>query len=203
MKKYHVAEISVVLALVFAIVCSLAGFASECDDIRNSVIRLHILANSDSTEDQNVKLIVRDTLLKSGLSLFDGKMNVDNAEEVVNINKDIIIKLVNETLKENGFEYEADIYLTEEYFETRVYEDFTMPAGKYKALKIILGEGKGHNWWCVMFPPLCLPAAEDNVSIDTVFTEKGAEIVSDNGKYEVKFKIIELIEELRYRIMAK
>ncbi len=203
MKKFHIAECSIALALVISILSSIFGFATECDNVRNKVVRLHILANSDSQEDQNIKLKVRDTLLSSGEELFSGETNRDNAEKILNKNKDNIKKIINNVLFENGFEYTADVYLIDEYFETREYDGFIMPAGKYKALKIILGEGKGHNWWCVMFPPLCLPAAKQNGDIDAFFTEEGAEIISNQDKYIMKFKIIEIIEGIKERLVTK
>lgn len=203
MKRYRIIELSVALALVISVVTSIVGFANDCNDIRNNVIRLHILANSDSPEDQEIKLKVRDELLECGSELFSGKMNRENSEEILADNINDIQYIINGVLADNGFDYGCEIYLTDEYFETREYEDFTMPAGEYRALKIILGEGGGHNWWCVMFPPLCLPAAKDNASIDAVFTDNSADIIANSGKYEVRFRIIELIEELRLCLMAK
>ena len=123
--------------------------------MRKSIVRLHILANSDSAEDQAVKLIVRDTLLDCGGELFSGKVNVDNATDILNREKEKLTSIVNNTLSEQGFGYNAEIILVKEYFTTRVYENFTLPAGEYLALKVVLGKAEGHNWWCVMYPPLC------------------------------------------------
>lgn len=203
MKKIHIAEISVAIALIISIITSIVGFGAECENIRQDVVRLHILANSDSDKDQQVKLAVRDALLNSGKNLFKGVVNVNNAEICLNSQKDELIRIANNVLTENGFEYTAQIYLTEEYFTTRVYEDFTLPAGEYLALKVILGEGEGHNWWCVMFPPLCLPAASEKTDIDAFFGETGAEIIQSGAKYEMKFKVIEIFESLKSRFTAK
>lgn len=203
MKKYRIIELSVAFAFIISAIASVGAFANECNNIRDNVIRLHILANSDSAEDQNIKLIVRDELLKSGIGMFKGEMTVENSERILKNNICELKTLINDILEENNFEYECDIYITDEYFETREYENFTMPAGRYKALKIILGEGKGHNWWCVMFPPLCLPAAKDNVNIDNVFNEKGVNIVTESDKYVFKFKIIELIEDIKIMLSSK
>lgn len=200
MKKFRIAEISVTFGMIIAVLFSVIGFEKECCNIRNDVVRLHILANSDSDEDQRVKLSVRDALLNSSKELFNGTINKDNAEQALKINKDELIRTANKVLKENGFNYTTQIYLTEEYFTTRTYENFTLPAGEYMALKVVLGNGEGHNWWCVMFPPLCLPAASKNADIDAVFGESGAEIIQNAAKYEMRFKIIEIIESIKCKL---
>ncbi len=200
MKKIKMLEISVAVGLVISMVFSVVSFGVSCNDIRNSVLRLHILANSDSEADQAVKIIVRDALLKSGSELFDGDMTVDNAQSCLSAHKNQLIAYINNILKDNGFEYESDVYLVREYFNTRSYDEFTLPAGEYLALKVILGNGIGHNWWCVMFPPLCLPAATENTELDIVFNHNCTQIVKSSPDYEIRFKIIEIIERLRCKI---
>ncbi len=200
MKKTQMIEISVAIGLVLSIVFSVIGFGADCREIRNNVVRLHILANSDSQEDQNVKLLVRDALLSCGSDIFGGTVDVDNASECLAKEKEALIKTANKVLSENGFDYTADIFLTEEYFQTREYENFTLPAGEYLALKVILGKGEGHNWWCVMFPPLCLPAATQKTNTEIILGKDGADIISSPVKYEMRFKIVEIIEELRQRL---
>ncbi len=200
MKKKQIIEISVALGLVISIAFSVIGFGANCNDIRNNVVRLHILANSDSEEDQDVKLLVRDALLSCGSVIFDGSVDVKNASESLEKEKDIIINTANKVLSENGFNYTADVFLTEEYFQTRAYENFTLPAGEYLALKVILGKGEGHNWWCVMFPPLCLPAATKKTNTEIILGKNGAEIISNPVRYEMRFKIVEIIEDLKQRL---
>lgn len=197
MKKIYFVEASVALSLVLTLVFSIIGFGLKCDEIRSDVVRLHILANSDSEEDQHVKLIVRDALLNCGEKLFSGVADIKNAEEILISDKDKLLKIIDEILKSNGFDYTSQIYITEEYFSTRTYENFTLPAGRYAALKIVLGEGEGHNWWCVMFPPLCLPAASEKTELDITFGEKGTEVITNNSKYEIRFKIIEIYEKIK------
>ena len=172
MRRIQMIEISVAVGLVVSMIFSIIGFSADCREIRNNVIRLHILANSDSEEDQRVKLLVRDTLLSCGSELFCGTVNKENASEYLAEEKDVLIRKANEVLAQNGFDYKADMFLTEEYFTTREYENFTLPAGEYLALKVILGKGEGHNWWCVMFPPLCLlqpTPAQDEPIVYTSF----------------------------------
>lgn len=201
--KRKIFEISISVALVFSIVVSLTGFQKECSNLRNDVLRLHILANSDSDEDQKIKLAVRDALLTCGKKLFSGETNINNAEELLASEKEELVKVANKVLEENGFNYKSCITLIDEYFTTRTYDEYTLPAGKYKALKVILGEGEGHNWWCVMFPPLCLPAAAENTDVDLYFTDNGSEIIKSSPKYEIRFKIVEIIEEFKNKINNK
>ena len=199
MKKIRMIEISVALGLVFTLMFSVASFAISCNGIRNDVVRLHILANSDSDIDQNVKLKVRDKLLQSGNELFSGNMTVETAYDVLSENKKDIEAYINNILSEEGFDYRSQVQLVREYYPTRTYEAFTLPAGEYLSLKVILGNGDGHNWWCVMFPPLCLPAATENKDINAVFDDDGVKIVKSSDKYEIRFKIIEIFERIRSR----
>ncbi len=189
------AALLAVLSIIVLNVCD--GFAAA-GNVRNECLRLHILAASDSPEDQNVKLLVRDRLLEIGAEIFSGSSNSDEAIEKIEKNKDKLIAAANSVLEENGFRYTADIIIEEEYFETRQYEDIKLPAGVYKACKVILGEGEGHNWWCVMFPPLCLPAAvkKDGDEVYAVFSEEGADLISGKSGYKIKFKIVEIFEEI-------
>lgn len=198
--KSNKLEISLAIALIVSIVFSIVGFDYECNKIRNSVLRLHILANSDSEADQQVKLMVRDALLESGTDIFSGKTSVSDAETLLMSEKDKLIETANKVLKENGSEYKAKIGFTEEYFTTRTYEDYTLPAGTYKAIKVILGEGEGHNWWCVMFPPLCLPAATQNTDVDLYLTKENVRIIKSKPEYEIRFRIIEIIENIKSKI---
>lgn len=200
MKKIHILEVSITLALVFSVIISTVSFGAECKKIRQDVVRLHILANSDSSEDQNIKLKIRDALLNCGSEIFAGELNVENAVEVINAEKPALKELINDMLSENGFDYKAEISVEKEFFITRQYDCFTMPAGEYLALKIILGNGEGHNWWCVMFPPLCLPTVTQEKDIKYFLGDNGAEIIQNSTKYEVKFKIVEIFESIKNRI---
>ena len=191
-------EISVAMALVFSVVFSIVGFGKKCNEIRSDVLRLHILADSDSPEDQNIKLTVRDALLNCGNEIFSGTTDLETVRERLENERTNIISIIDKLLKKNGFDYKSDIYLTEEYFTTRTYGEYTLPAGKYLAIKVILGEGEGHNWWCVMFPPLCLPAAtSDKKELDDYFDFQSSSLIKSNPKYDMRFKIIEIIEKIK------
>ena len=195
MKKFKLFEISLFAGLLIAIIFSITGFASTCEEIRGDVLRLHVIANSDSDEDQQLKLKVRDAVLKAGKNIFNGSVTKENAEEKIENEKEILIKAAKKVIKENGFDYDVDITVTDEYFNTRTYENVTLPAGKYKAVRVLIGESAGKNWWCVMFPPHCIPAAETN--IDLYFSDKEVKLVETNPKYEVRFKIIEIYESIK------
>lgn len=199
MKKYFSVKLiaglsAFAVAVGFAVSC--AAFSLQCDQVRNDVLRLHILANSDSPADQAVKLRVRDALLETGSSLFDGSTNADNAAEKLAAQCDYLISVSQKVLVDNGFDYSINIYVADEFFETRSYGDVTMPAGRYTALKVILGEGKGHNWWCVMFPPLCLPAADAGDAMD-YFDNSQAKLVESSPKYEIRFRFVEIFERFK------
>ena len=194
--------ISIIIGFVLYLAFSITYFSSVSGEIRENVVRLHILADSNSKIDQEVKLKVRDALLEKNTQLLSNKVTPENAEEYFKQSKDELEKCANEVLKENGFDYTAKITLGKEYYTTRVYEDLTFPAGTYTSIKVVLGSGEGKNWWCVMFPPLCVPVAtggvetDDSVSLEEYLDENGKRIVESNGKFKVGFKIVEIYERL-------
>lgn len=200
MKKYRKAEISIAVGLVIAILFSVCGFGADCAEVRDNVVRLHILANSDSESDQAVKLLVRDALLESGAKIFSGAASVDDASDILESEKELIVSAAEKVLRENGFDYKVSVSMEKEYFTTRAYENFTMPAGEYLALKVIIGNGDGKNWWCVMFPPLCLPAAGENTDIDAILGSDGAKLIQNSPRYEMRFKIVEIYERIKFRL---
>ena len=194
--------ISLIIGFVLYLAFSITYFSSVSGEIRESVVRLHILADSNSKIDQEVKLKVRDALLEKNTQLLSNKVTPENAEEYFKQSKDELEKCANEVLKENGFDYTAKITLGKEYYTTRVYENLTFPAGTYTSIKVVLGSGEGKNWWCVMFPPLCVPVAtggvetDDGVALEEYLDENGKRIVESNGKFKVGFKIVEIYERL-------
>ncbi|MBQ7957530.1 MAG: stage II sporulation protein R [Clostridia bacterium] len=195
MKKIRLFEISLLAGLVIAVVFSITSFASTCDEIRTDVLRLHVIANSDSEEDQQLKLKVRDALLKTGKNIFDDSVTRENAEEKIRNEKEKLELTAKKVIRENGFDYDVEITVTEEFFNTRTYENITLPAGKYMAVRVLIGENAGKNWWCVMFPPLCIPAAQADINL--YLDEKEVKLVETNPKYEPRFKIIEIYEEIK------
>ncbi len=201
--KIFLSVIAVVIVLYTAF--SFTYFSAASESVRSDVVRLHILANSDSKKDQEVKLLVRDALLDKNTKLLTDGVTTDNAEEFFLENKETLLETAKETLKNNNFKYDVSISLGKEYFETRRYGELIFPAGEYTSLKVVLGEGKGHNWWCVMFPPLCVPSAADIETDESktadYLTHGGEKIVNGGNKYIIKFKILEIYEELRNELL--
>ena len=201
-KRDKIFLIALIIAYILYCAFSITYFSSVSGEIRESVVRLHILADSNSEIDQNVKLKVRDALLEKNTQLLSDKVTPENATEYFKNSKDELEQCANEVLKENGLNYKATITLGKEYYTTRVYEDLTFPAGVYTSIKVVLGSGEGKNWWCVMFPPLCVPVADggietaDNVNLEDYLNEDGKRLVSSQGKFKVGFKVIEWYEKL-------
>lgn len=188
---------SVCIAFVLAVIYSLIPFQAQCENISNDVFRLHILANSDSEYDQSVKLKVRDRVLEYTRELFDSAGSKKEAEELIAENLSEIESVAEAELKSLGCDHTVTAEIKNMYFTTRHYEAFTLPSGIYDALRITIGSGKGHNWWCVMYPSICVSAAaeQDERAKQALDTEE-YEIVK-NEKFTYKFKVIELFEKLR------
>lgn len=197
-------EVAVCLALISAIVLSFAHFDAACEDLRKSVLRLHIIANSNTAADQQIKLKIRDEILKNSNTLFEDCDDLDSAILSAKTNIEDINKIANKVLKENGFSYTASARIGDSYFETREYEDFTLPAGTYKSLIVDLGKAEGKNWWCVVFPKVCLGASsEDKAKLSDSAAEESAEIAESKEEYKVKFKIVEWYEDFKKKFKKK
>ena len=187
MKKYLPTVLCILLSALLIAAIPTDAEASIYED----TVRLHILANSDSDSDQALKLALRDEVLREygrSLSVFD---SASEAKEELQKKTKEIEDFCNDKLKELSDEgYTAKVTFTEEWYETRDYEDFSLPRGYYTSLRILIGSGDGQNWWCVMFPPLCLDAATDSPSYTT------EETLLITKKYNVKFKLVEVISEI-------
>ncbi len=196
-------EKSVCLALILSILASFTTLSAECSGIQSRVLRLHVLANSDSQSDQAIKLKVRDRILTESTGMLDGVKTRDEAEQRVASHLPKLQKTAEDELRSLGSSNSVHAELTNMYFSTRQYGNITLPAGKYDALRITIGSGKGHNWWCVLFPALCLPAAEAPSRLEDVLSSSEMQLVqgknnNNNGvNYEVKFRSVELFEEFR------
>ncbi|CDZ24483.1 stage II sporulation protein R [[Clostridium] cellulosi] len=202
MKLFKV-EKAVLLGLMITVIAaslsSFSVFAKQCSDIRGKVLRLHIIANSDSKADQQLKLNVRDRILRESQELFIAADNKEEAEENVREKLPEIIKIAQDEVKREGFNYKVNAQLVNMYFTTRKYDNITLPAGYYDAVRITIGEAKGHNWWCVLFPSLCIPASseEQKQEISDVLSPDEENIVenSDKPDIKIKFKVVELFEQ--------
>lgn len=166
--------------------------------IYDNVLRLHVLANSDSSEDQALKLEVRDRILEETATLFKDCKSKDEAREAVESNLDKIREVAEQTVREAGYEYGVSVSLGEEEYPTKNYEECCFPAGEYLSLRVMIGEAEGENWWCVLFPPLCLDAAGESreVFAEVGLTDEQYSFITetDNAQYKVRFKLLEVIE---------
>lgn len=196
-------KISVTVGIVVAILFSICSFAKTSEEIRSDVLRLHVIANSDTSVDQNLKLRLRDYILQEGKDIFNGSVNVENSVKKIEPVLPELEKSAKAFVNQAGFDYDVKISLSNEYFTTRTYETVTLPAGKYLALRVVIGSGEGHNWWCVMFPPMCVPAADKKDEIENVFSEKEIKLVESKPKYEPRFKVVEIYEQLKEIISEK
>ncbi|HIS77717.1 MAG TPA: stage II sporulation protein R [Candidatus Merdivicinus excrementipullorum] len=191
-EKFWILTITLTFLLMIAF-DSLSLFQKECREIQEDVLRLHILANSNSEEDQAVKLKVRDRILLESGELFNTVGDKSSAQEKAAENTDKVEQIAKEVLAEEGFSYPVTAKVTRQFFDTRVYDGFTMPAGWYDSLQVVLGEGAGRNWWCVLYPPLCISAAEKTQEkLEENFTEGERQVLESEPKYEVRFFIVEL-----------
>ena len=163
-------------------------------EIYSNVLRLHVIANSDSEDDQNLKLLVRDAVLAEAQILLCNVYDRAKAEETVMQNIEILRSVAERTVLDNGYDYPVAIELGEEEYPTKNYESCSFPAGEYTSLRILIGEAAGQNWWCVLFPPLCLSAATDADAFASVgITDNQYQIITDSEstKYKIRFKILE------------
>ncbi len=160
-------------------------------DISSSLVRLHVIAASDETAEQELKLRVRDNVLEYLTPVLDKAESPEEAQRIIN-GELTSIKAAAEACAGGR---SVSVTLGQEYYPTREYEGFTLPAGQYQSLRVILGEGKGHNWWCVVFPPLCVSAAEQNKALDAM-SEPERGLITEADGYELRFRIVELWGEL-------
>jgi len=182
--------------LILCMCLSLCGFEGRCDDLRGRVLRLHILANSDSEEDQAVKLNVRDAVVKASAGWLDGVESAGEAEAIIDRRLEEVTEVARRVVRQAGYDYPVTAERCEMYFTTRRYGEVTLPAGRYEAVRLVLGEGEGHNWWCVLFPPLCVSAATDAATAADVLTREEDEIVTQPERYAVRLKIVEWWETI-------
>ncbi len=178
------------IGLCTCLVMSMCGFTARCEDISERVLRLHVIAASDSEEDQALKLKVRDAVLQETAGLLDGAEDRAEAHRRLETVLPRLDAVAEACLRANGCEDTVSVSLCETRFSTRCYDTFTLPAGDYEALRVVIGEGAGKNWWCVVFPPMCLGSATA-AQWDDVLTSQETEIITDSSRYQVRLKIVE------------
>lgn len=187
---------ALVCGFVLAALCSFFPFAAACGQLPRDVVRLHVVANSNGAEDQAVKLLVRDAVLEEAARWYQGAGSMEEASSQLCTHLQSIAGAARQVLGEQGVGYSATAQMTEMYFPTRDYGDFRLPAGRYRTLRVTLGEGAGKNWWCVVFPSLCLPAATQEEALLTL-PEGERQVVEGGRDVQVKLKAVELWESLR------
>lgn len=185
------------LGLIITVLLNLTVFSSKCEDINSKILRLHILANSDSNEDQELKLKVRDAVLNGTVNLFKNSKNKIDAINTSKAHLEQIQKIAETEVKRNGYNYKVEVQIVNMYFNTRKYESVTIPAGNYDAVRILIGKSSGHNWWCVMFPPICIPVAEEKQELSDVLTPSELELTQNKDQYDVQFKFVEYFKAIK------
>ena len=200
--KVKMVTILTFLFFIYTTICAISYADYISTDIADSVFRLHVIANSDSDVDQNLKYTVRDNLLEYMNELC---VNCSTKEEAISIaqqNIESFKQIALDTIKNEGFDYSVNVCIGNFGFPTKHYGDISLPAGYYDALRVEIGEAKGQNWWCVMFPPLCftdvssgIVPEESKEDLEETLTDEEFSIVSDNNSFDikVKFKILEIL----------
>ena len=196
-----------ILLLVFVLISAFSYVSAVSENISNSVFRLHVIANSDSVEDQNLKYVVRDNLIKYMNSLCKNITTKEEAMQIAQEHKQDFYNIARETIIENGYDYDVSIEIGNSYFPTKYYGDISLPAGYYDALKVKIGSASGQNWWCVMFPPLCfvdmstgIVPNESKETIKQNLPKEEYALISDtsNDAISFKFKLIEFFNRNQY-----
>lgn len=198
-----------VFLLTFSIIISLmlpiSAALPSADDMQlyDKIIRLHVIANSDTDEDQALKLKVRDGVLEAVSALLEEVSDRTEAEAILEKNLEVIRDAAKEVLMAESFAYSVDVTLTKEYYPTREYEGFTLPSGEYTSLRVLIGEAEGKNWWCVLFPKMCVTSkqkitvSDKGALIEAGLTPSQVKIITGNSPdVVIKFRFIEFFSRL-------
>lgn len=199
------------LLFIYICICSISYVNAVSTNIQNSVFRLHVIANSNSDEDQNLKYLVRDKVLEYINNNSTSNTSKKDLIEFANNNINEIKQIAENTIHEYGYNYTAEVYVGNFAFPTKTYGDITFPSGFYDALKIEIGEAEGKNWWCVMFPPLCFVDVTSGVvpeeSKETLKQNLSSEeynLLSEHDEsINLKFKIVEFFQNMNIKIAQK
>ena len=176
--------------------CKINTFSN---DYKENLIRFHVLANSDSEEDQALKLKVRDKVISYLKPKLEDSESISQSEKIILNEKDKLMDICKETIKQNGYNYDVSINLGYSKFPTKQYSSVVLPAGEYKSLKIIIGKGQGKNWWCVVFPSLCLSAVtEESLQTAGLSHQEYALISEESQPYTIRFKAVEWWEACKH-----
>ena len=207
MKKSHFRywELALLLALAVTILWGAASLGQQ-EELGRKVIRLHVIANSDSPEDQALKLRVRDRVLARAQEILEQSADMEQAEQALEGSLEELSAAGRQVAEDWGCDYPVTAQLTRCWFPTKEYDGFALPAGEYLALRVIIGEGAGQNWWCVVFPPLCTAASSDVPETALAAGLSGEEvslITEADAGYKLKFKSVELWESLMAKLSGE
>lgn len=192
MKKYIT---YFMLSLLLAGIAVTLPFFNSCEELYDDVLRVHILAASDSAADQSLKLAVRDRVVGECSNYFDGCADKDEALSITQKHLKEIEHVAEDEIRRRGFRYPVHAEVSQLRFDTRYYEDFTLPAGVYDSLRLTIGEGKGKNWWCVIYPSLCVGAASADEMRESL--DEGEYSVVTADRFDLRFKIVEVFEDVK------
>ena len=198
-KRLHIWEIALLIGMAVFLISGAVSLQNR-DQLADKVVRLHILANSDSEEDQALKLRVRDRVLERATELLEQTGDRREAADVLQSHLPELERIAAKEIAAEGYDYPVTVNLENTDFPTKEYDGFTLPAGEYLALRVIIGEGKGQNWWCVVFPPLCTAASADvpASALAAGFSEEEVSLITEeNQGYVLKFKAVEWWETLK------
>lgn len=190
------------LLFLYIFISAISYTSAVSQDISSAVFRLHVLANSDSQEDQNLKYLIRDNILNYIQEISNDVTSKSEIIEIIKSHSSEIHEIATKTIEENGYNYPVSISIGNFAFPTKKYGDITLPAGFYDAVRVEIGSAKGQNWWCVMFPPLCfvdttsgiVPEGSKKLIQDNLSQEEYNLISKDTSSVKVKFKIVELLQ---------
>lgn len=211
MKKNKKILVIIMSFIILMGVISLKDIYKNRESYKENLIRFHVIANSDSPEDQDLKRKVRDKIIENMNPKFEQSKSINETRNIIKDNLKEIQYIASEEVKNRGENYNVNVYFGDYDFPTKSYGNFTLPAGEYEAVRVVIGEGKGQNWWCVMFPPLCFIDITHGLSNDktkeelkNVLTQEEYAMIVGAGSGEevpikLKFKVVELFEESRLR----
>lgn len=204
MKKFIFNRFTLVifLLILFIFICALSYSTNVSAHLADSVFRLHVIANSDTDFDQNLKYTVRDKVLAYMETICEGELSKEDYIKIAYNNLENIQEIAQKTVLENGYNYEVNVSIGNFEFPTKTYGDVSFPAGFYDALRIEIGNASGKNWWCVMFPPLCfvdvtsgiVPEESKETLKEDISSEEYDLITSANAEVKFKFKIVEMFQ---------
>lgn len=200
--------ISVIAIMAVTINSEAAKINNVSKNYKEKLIRFHVLANSDTDEDQALKLKVRDEIIAYLQPKLKKSKNIEESEKIIRKEFNNLNKISRKVIIENGYDYGVSVNITYSDFPTKQYSNMVLPAGQYKALKVIIGKGEGKNWWCVMFPPLCFVDDEKSAidketddKLRSILTEEEYKLITKESKNsaektKMKFKFVEILEKI-------